>query len=394
MTKFVPFRALRYSANQRLADLVSPPYDVLSPEDRAHFASKSPNNVVIIDCPLESDGDARYAQAASTLQAWQSEGVLVRDQSPTFTVYRMKFTDAQGRQRETVGVLGAMEVCDEGADSVLPHERTTPKAKSDRLDLTRATRANLSPVWGLTLSRGLSELLAEPATEVGRVVDENGVEHIVERIEDSSRIAEIEYLMATAPTVIADGHHRYAISRTFRDEERNGAKSPDAEFTLTYVAELNEDQLNVAAIHRLYNGIDAAALSTVLSADFDTRPAGAVTESTLAEMETLGAMCLVSQDGTGTYLIPKPGVFDNVRNLDGAKLEHALADTEHDLTYQHGVTEVLHELHAGRAEAAILIKPVTVAEIQRTADEHLLMPPKSTFFTPKLLTGLVFRPLD
>ena len=374
--------------------VVSPPYDVLSPEDRARFAAKSANNVVIIDCPLESDGEGRYEQAANTMQAWERDGVLVRDPSPTFTIYRMKFTDAQGRERETVGVLGAMEVCEEGADSVLPHERTTPKAKSDRLDLTRATRANLSPVWGLSLSGGLSRLLAERGTEVGRVTDENGVQHIVEVVDDVARIAEIEYLMATAPTVIADGHHRYAISRTFRDEERNGRKSPDAEFTLTYVAELNEDQLNVAAIHRLYNRVDAAGLLGALSSHFDTQPAGKVSDSTLTKMEEKGALCLVTPDGEGTFLIAKPGAFDNVRNLDGAKLEHALANTAHDLTYQHGVEEVLHELRSGRASVAVLINPVTVAEIQRTADEHLLMPPKSTFFTPKLLTGLVFRPLD
>ena len=394
MTKFLPFRALRYSAGQDLTTVISPPYDVLSPEDRAHYAAKSPNNGVVVDCPLESDGDARYTQAAETISGWQSSGVVVRDAAPTFTIYRMKFTDAQGRARETAGVLGAIEVCDEGTGPVLPHERTTPKAKSDRLDLTRATRMNLSPVWGLSLANGLTSLLTEPGTEVGRVTDEDGVVHIVEIIDDSGRVSEIQHLMASAPTVIADGHHRYAVSRTYRDEQRAANGSKDADYTLAYVAELNEEQLNVAAIHRLYSAIDHDSMRETLRASFDLQEIDAVSESTLSEMESRNAMCLVHPNGSGTLLIEKPGVFAEVRNLDGAKLEHALAQTPHELTYQHGVTEVLHELRNGRGTCAILIKPVTVAEIQRTADEGLLMPPKSTFFTPKLLTGLVFRPLD
>ncbi len=374
--------------------MVSPPYDVLSANDRSRLANLSPFNVVHIDCPLEEDGPDRYIQAGATIRQWVDQGILVLDQMPTLTIYRMRFVDGQGRSRESVGVLGAMEVADEGSDSVLPHERTTPKAKSDRLDLTRATRTNLSPVWGLSPAKGLTDLLSELGTEIGRCIDDNGVVHIVEVIEDQSRIAEVEYLLATAPVVIADGHHRYAISRTFRDEERQGKKSPGAEYTLTYIAELIEEQLNVAAIHRLYCGITAANLQTTLAQYFDVSDAGEVTGATLVEMELQGALCLVRPDGTGAYLSPKTDKFDGIRDLDGARLEHALAATTHEVGYQHGVDEVLGELRSARASAAVLIRPVTVKEIQRTADEHLLMPPKSTFFTPKLLTGLVFRPID
>ena len=122
--------------------------------------------------------------AAERLETWITEGVLVRDEQPSFTLYRMRFVDAAGRDRQIVGVLGALEVVDEGAGGVLPHERTTPKASTDRLDLTRATNANLSPIWGLSLAGGLTELLAAPAEPVGSVtVDE--VEHSVERVTGS-----------------------------------------------------------------------------------------------------------------------------------------------------------------------------------------------------------------
>ena len=125
----------------------------------------------------------------------------------------MRFTDAAGARRDLVGVLGGLEVVDEGAGGVLPHERTTPKASTDRLDLTRATNANLSPVWGLSLARGLTALLDAPGEPVGAVTVD-GVEHVVERVADPDRIAAIRDHLGGDDVLIADGHHRYAISRT------------------------------------------------------------------------------------------------------------------------------------------------------------------------------------
>ena len=145
--------------------------------------------------------------------------MLVADETPTFTLYRMRFTDAAGVARDLVGVLGGLEVVDEGAGGVLPHERTTPKASTDRLDLTRATTANLSPVWGLSLASGLTELLDEPGEPVGAVTVD-GVEHVVERVTDPARIAAIREHLGRDDVLIADGHHRYGVSRTYRDEVR------------------------------------------------------------------------------------------------------------------------------------------------------------------------------
>ena len=219
MPRFEPFQALRYRRNVDLHDVCSPPYDVLSDLDRLALATAHANNIVHIDMPLASSGNA-YEHAAVVLNQWITEGVLVRDDQPSFTLYRMKFTDTTGKARNVVGVIGALEVVDEGAGGVLPHERTTPKAKTDRLELTRATDANLSPVWGLSLSTGLSTLLTEPAELLGELTDDLGVVHSVERVTDDARIAAISAAIAAHPVVIADGHHRYAISRTYRDEVR------------------------------------------------------------------------------------------------------------------------------------------------------------------------------
>jgi len=395
MPRFEPFAALRYSTkgSSDITALTSAPYDVFDEDQRANYAATDPHNIVLLDYPVDADGPSRYQLSADRLNEWRTSGHIVADESATFSIYRMTFTDEAGTERTTVGVIGALEVVDEGAGGVLPHERTTPKAKTDRLDLTIATHANLSPVWGLSLTPGLTAALNEPGEVVAQCTDEEGVHHVLERVSDPARIATISRLVSDNPVLIADGHHRYAISRTFRDQSRTAGNPPGAELTMTYVAELVQEQLSVAAIHRLYD-IDNAALLTVLSSHYDTADAGRVGPNTISEMDTRGSLCLVSPDGTGTFLTPRSDTFVGVRDMDSARLEHALRNTDHSVTYQHGVVEVVQKLGSGIAASAILIRPVSLAEIRRTADTGELMPPKSTFFTPKLRTGMVMRDLN
>ena len=392
--RFEPFAALRYSPSLPLDKVVAPPYDVLSDSDVVALLQSHPRNIVAIDVPRDVDGPARYELAGRRLNDWIDDGSLLRDPRPSFTLYRTRFTDEASTERETVGVLGALEVVDEGAGGVLPHERTIPKAKTDRLDLTRATNTNLSPVWGLSLSTGLTDLLRAPGEPMGTCTDEHGVVHTVERVSDPERVATIAQAVASNSVLIADGHHRYAISRTFRDEVRvtRGVNSP-AELTLTYVAELVEDQLSIDAIHRLYHAIDADDLLKILRGCFDTADAGGVTPSFSSEVVRRGALCLVCPDGSGVWLTPKPSAFQGVRGLDGAYLEHALREHTIEVSYQHGVQHVVDIVHESTSTVGILIRPTSIVEIRRTANEGLLMPPKSTFFTPKLRTGLVLRPL-
>lgn len=393
--RFEPFPALRYDGSD-LTAVIAPPYDVLSEADIDDLERRHDHNIVHVDVPRERDGAARYDDAGARLREWVESGVLARDDEPSFTLYRMSFVDAAGRDRDIVGVIGALEVVDEGAGEVLPHERVTPKASTDRLDLTRATRANMSPIWGLSLADGLTRLLTEPGEPVGSVTFD-GVTHTVERITDELRVAAISVMVWSDDVLIADGHHRYGVARRYRDEIRAAAGSEEttAELTLAFVSELVADQLSVEAIHRVYRDIDESTLRAALATGFELTPAGAVTAATLSELERRDGLCLVDRAGQGTWLIPKAGAFDGVRALDGVWLEHLLDGTTATVTYQHGVDE-LHALFAAdpTVTAAVLIRPVSVAEIERTAREGLLMPPKSTFFTPKLRTGLVVRPLD
>ena len=395
MPRFEPFYALRFADNGNLGVYCAPPYDVLSDDDRQQLATQSVHNIVHVDLPVAAPPSDAYANASHLLQSWITDGVLQRDEQPSLTLYRTSFTDATGKNRNIVGVIGALEVVDEGAGGVLPHEQTTPKAKTDRLDLTRATDANLSPVWGLSTKIGLSALLTEPGVPVGSVIDTEGVIHTVEKIVDEIRIQAICDAVSSSPVVIADGHHRYAISRSFRDEVRARTQSKDtgAELTLTYINELVEEQLSVAAIHRFYNGASSDDLRAALSQFYTFEATTSVDDKTLQEMNKRGSLVFIDDRLSVSWMTPKPGAFDSIRALDSARLEYALAGVDHTVGYQHGATEVQQLVKGGTATAAILIRPVSVDEIKRTANEGLLMPPKSTFFTPKLRTGLVMREL-
>jgi len=392
MPDFRPFPALRYATDIDVNLTLAPPYDVLSDAGVEKLHDSNPYNITHIDVPEGHD----YAHAAQLLRQWVSQGILVEDTCETLSIYRLKFTDESGRPHEILGVLGGLEVVDDvpGA-SVLPHERTTPKASTDRLELMRATSANTSPVWGLSLASGLTRALREPG-EMGRSVSVDGVTHIVEQISDPDRISAIRDILASDDVLLADGHHRYGVSRIYRDEVRaaTGRCDTRAEQTLGFVNELVEDQLCLEAIHRLYAGVSPEVLRTRLGTYFTFSPMESLSQAVLDEMVESGRLVLIWPDGTSEWLTPKPGVFDHVRNLDGAWLEAALAGIDADITYQHGLSEMMDCLATGDFTAGILIRPTSIEEIRRTAREGLLMPPKSTFFTPKLLTGWVVRPTE
>ena len=156
--------------------------------------------------------------ACRTLGEWRDEGVLVQDEDPSFYVYRMGYKDDTGRLRQTTGVIGALELAQPGTGGVLPHEQTTPKAKSDRLDLLRACRANLSAVWGLSTAEGLTSLCELPGPPVAAWTDDEGVHHRLWPISQPGIVEAMAGAVASEPVVIADGHHRYVTSLQYRDE--------------------------------------------------------------------------------------------------------------------------------------------------------------------------------
>jgi uncharacterized protein (DUF1015 family) len=392
MPVFAPFPGIRY-ATDPLVEVTAPPYDVIDAEQRAALCARHEHNVVRVDMPVAADGPDPYAAASATFERWRKDGVLA-DDPPALYPYRMTATDEDGTVRRTLGVLGALGIGAQARLDVLPHEHTTPKAHSDRLSLLRATRANLSAIWGLSLAGGLSALVdLESAAPVDCWADDDGVTHELWRLDEPAVVKAICEAVGAAPLVIADGHHRYSTCLIHADED---SAPPGADATLCLVVELVADQLTVQPIHRLLAGLPAGHdPAAELSAAFGIGPrephpdAGVVrrlvAERALALVDAEGMRLLHPRTDTG------PG---DIEPLDSVRVAAAVeALPAHEISYQHGVANAVAAVRCGRADAAILLRPVSVEQIRATAQARGLMPPKSTFFYPKPRTGTVFRTL-
>jgi uncharacterized protein (DUF1015 family) len=398
--RFEPFRGIRYDV-ERLdpAAITAPPYDVIGPAEREALVATAAENVVRIDLPVPDPQDQAadpYSVAAELFRTWRAEGVLVDDPVASFTVYRMEAPDEDGVVRGTTGVIGSLELSRPGEGGILPHEFTTPKAKSDRLDLLRSTGANLSPVWGLSPAEGLTDLLAVDDEPLARF-EADGVLHTVWRITDPARIEAIVDAIGAEPVVIADGHHRYETSLAYRDERR--AASADgtaggAESVLCFVVELVDDELTVGPIHRLLSGLpDDLDLREALEPFFAIEPFDLDADRVVRRLQDLGGLALVTPDGAW-LLTPRPEAVGEARDLDSSRLDVALAALPSPtVVYQHGVDHVRAAVASGEAQAGVLLRPATVAQIVDIAHGGERMPPKTTLFAPKPRTGVVFRDL-
>lgn len=394
MPRFEPFRAVRYDTSGLDPALVTaPPYDVISPSDRVALVERAPTNVVRIDLPV--DGVDPYGDAAALFASWRADGILIDDDTPSFTVYRMESIDDEGVIRRTTGVIGALELSRPGEGDILPHEFTTPKAKSDRLDLLRSTRANLSAVWGLSPAAGLTELLLSDDAPLDHF-EADDVTHTIWKVTDASRIEAIRDAIAAHPIVIADGHHRYETSLAYRDERRAAdGTGGEADSVMTFVVELSDDELGVGPIHRLISGLpDGFDLRAALEPFFEIAPFEFDDSPTVARLQAAGALALVLAE-SAWLLTPRPEAMVGVRDLDSSRLDQALAALpEHTLVYQHGVGNIRSAVAQGDARAGVLLRPVTIDQIIEIAHGGERMPPKSTFFAPKPRTGVVFRSID
>ena len=397
MPRFEPFAGLRYASGRvRMDDVIAPPYDVISPEEQQALEGRSPHNSVRVELPRAEPGLDRYSVAARLLAQWRAEGVVARDVVPAFYGYRMRFTDDERHPRQSVGVIGALGLEPPAPGGILPHERTTPKARSDRLQLLRATRANLSPIWGLSLATGLSDLLMAPQTAPVQAVDDDSVTHVLWPITDAKQVTGITEAVGSAPVVIADGHHRFETALTYQQERRAtaGVQTGPFDLVMAFVVELVEEQLSVMPTHRLISGLPGDFdLQGTLSSEFEVVATDPPDVTVGSRMQQTGALALVTANGTW-LLIPRTGVprSSDPEDVDSMRLEPVLAKLPaHEVTYQHGWDLAAAAVAKGAAQAAILLRPPTVSQIAETGRGGERMPPKTTYFWPKPRTGLVFR---
>jgi uncharacterized protein (DUF1015 family) len=402
MARLEPFAGIRYSSTEGpLDDLVAPPYDVVDEQGRAELAARSPRNAILVELP-EADAERgldRYANAARIFESWLADGTLATDRDAAFYVYRMSFRDESGAPRVTTGVIGALAVDADGRGDVLPHEQTMPKPKGDRLFLLRATRANLSPIWGLSLTSGLAKVCedAVAGTPAPARADVEDVVHELWPVSDPQVSADITRLVGETPVLIADGHHRYETALAYRQERRevHGDAGGDYDRVMALIVELAEDELFVRPIHRLVAGLPAGFdLPAALAAYFavESSPPGPGLTTAMAEAGTLG---LVTPAGS-FLLTPLPATDAAAgADLDSVRVDVALASLPpHELAYQHGTAEAAAAVTKGLADAAFLLRPAGVSQIAETAHGGRRMPPKTTFFYPKPRTGMVFRRVE
>jgi uncharacterized protein (DUF1015 family) len=403
-----PFHGLRFDESKAgpLADLISPPYDVISDRQREALYARSPYNVVRIEEGAEEPGDGptnnKYTRAKAALEEWKSSGVLKVDTSPAFYLHDHYFV-VSGQRIRRRGFLGALRLYQEGRGIVRPHERTFPKAKTDRLKLLRATRTNTSPVFGLFadekgavasaleawMVRGPARLVAD-----ARAGEER---HLLWALDDRPVAEKLTAALKDQRVYIADGHHRYETGLAYLKEEIDAAKidfdEDSTHFTLAYLCALDDPGLRIFGTHRIVRGADAA-IDEIVPRNF---AASVIDRGALDDTQP---GIVVVRNGIFTALAPKPeldlsAMPESWRTLPVAQAEELLIEPARKLgaevTYEHDVETAIA---AGRDGAtAVLLRPVEAATLKKVADSWERLPQKTTYFYPKVPAGLVLRPL-
>jgi uncharacterized protein (DUF1015 family) len=369
--------------------VLAPPYDVISAAEQNELYARSPYNVIRLILPREAD---RAASAGRTLREWVANGVLVRDEVPAIYVYAQRFTLHDGTTHRRDGILCRLRLEEFSRGVVLPHERTLPGPKADRLAIFRATGANLSPIFGLYARRG--ERVRDLVGQLGAPdIDVDGW-HQLWAVREPTAIARFQAALADETIVIADGHHRYETALAYREEQRGNAA---AQYVLAYLANMEEEGVVILPTHRLVRGalrLSAGDLEARLREGFDVGPLPEGTRRGAGEIDVVMPDRRLRLRARGSARARLAALPAAVRELDVALLRAAILEPvlgldAEALDFTHDDDEAIEAVTAGRAGAAFLLNPPTLAQVRATCLAGEVMPEKSTYFYPKLATGLV-----
>jgi uncharacterized protein (DUF1015 family) len=427
------FRAVRYDLGRvgSLSDVVAPPYDVIDPGLQQALYERSPYNVVRLilnkEQPGDTDTDNRYTRAARNLREWQSEGVLTQDSARALYVYHQEY-EIEGRRHLRKGFLARVRLEPFGQGRVYAHEETMPGPKADRLKLFHATAMNLCPIFGLFPDpEGAVQARLDEAVRRAlplEAVDHLGVISRLWSVTDQHVVSTVNGMMAPNPIFIADGHHRYETGLRYRDDRRAVGELPNAEaaanFILMMCVGMSDPGLLILPTHRLVNGfpgLTAEKLHAALEAHFEVQRVGQGEEAARDSWD------LVEADGSQDLLVfgtaadgvwqtarfRSPSLMDQmaaghspawrglaVSILHVAVLDHLVPGAiggKAECRYVHQLREAQDDVTARRCDLAVLVPPVTMSHVAQIAGNLEKMPPKSTYFYPKLLSGLVFNSL-
>ena len=421
MSDIRPFRALRYDpARVDLAKVIAPPYDVIAAAERHVLYDRDPHNAVRLELvrDVREESATDYAEVPRTLAAWQREGVLVRDPRPAFYALRQRFQGPDGAARERIACFGLLRCEDYGKRSVRPHERTLAGPKQDRLKLLRAARANLSSVLLLFEDRddAIAGLLVEALASrpLGEARDPAGHLHTLARIDADAPVAALRRQFADRALVIADGHHRYETSLAYRDEQRaaHPGAGPDApfEFLLACFTNAYAPGSLLLPIHRLVRrgpAPDDATWAARLPgwSQREVPIAGPEAVPGLLEQHLAplrDAHAFAADDASGRLRIfwrPRgAGGELGIRVLHREVIEGVFGLDEEAvrqgaIEYPKDAVQTARDVRTGGGAVALYLNPLQPEDVFRVTEAGEVLPQKSTFFYPKLPTGLVFRTL-
>ena len=425
MAQFLPFRGLRYSPQSNLSNTICPPYDVIKGAARDELLARDPHNIVAVELAArygENASDEQYQNCAQTLQNWIAEGILARDDA-AFYIYEQEFAlPHNGEILKRRGVLGALTVEEFGA-GVQPHEHTMSGPKADRLNLLRALRTNTSPIFGLVADEDgwidglIEDVVLRPAHAVA--TDAEGITHRLWVLCDDEMVNGFEAAFENESVLIADGHHRYETALNYFKE--TGAHHGGEGAVMMMCVSMQDEGLVVLPTHRvvkILSDAEAAALPAKLEQFFEVEPFSGDANALLSELSAVDK----AQNALGLHLrgqsyllrLKNDETVHNARDktksaaynaLDVAVLGDLILDKQLGIDaakvaagahigYSIDAAEAVRQVESGEAGAAFLLRETPVEQVKKVADAGDKMPQKSTYFYPKLATGLVLRPLD
>jgi uncharacterized protein (DUF1015 family) len=424
MPEIVPFKGILYNPGitSDAARLICPPYDAISPSLQQELYEASAYNAVRMELPMEADP---YASSAERLQEWLSSGILEEDAVPALYPYVQTFVDERGVEHTRKGFFAALRLYDFQEQQVLPHERTLSGPKADRLNMFRKTRANLSSIFGLYAdeSKRTDTAMLDFCRSSEPLFDEvfQGVRNKLWRLTEASLVREFQSMLAAQKVYIADGHHRYETGVAYRNER--AAANPDHtgnepyNFILAYLTNIYDDGLLILPIHRLVHGLqlfDREQFIAKLDRFFTVweLPGRKALDDFLEQCPAClsfgivlpGLMLGITLDCNPEEALS--GTVPEVMRQLGVVLLHDLlfgqilgitdeaTRKESHLVYVKNGNEVFDAVASGSAQIGVMMKPTGVSQVMAVAAAGEVMPQKSTWFYPKVMTGMVFRSLE
>ncbi len=434
MPELKPFRAVRYSAGTDLSALTAPPYDVISPAQRETLAKRDAHNIVHLILPEErAGGPDKYQLAGDLYRAWLADGALTREATPSLYALHQRFS-VEGRSYVRRGFLARLLLYDFKAGMVLPHEKTLSGPKADRLRLFQSVGANLSPIFALypddaqQVESLLDPSLSGPATWVAR--GDDGVESSCWRVDDPALIARVTQTMLQRKAYIADGHHRYETGLRYAELVDQSLPAPQPRgghhYILAFLCGMSDPGLLILPTHRLLHGLsgfDAKDFLKRAGQFFDTSPLPTSVNSQAGlqlardRLTVAGkaspSLLLVLPDEAHLLVLKSEAPIERVRELPknkalrsldvtllhGLLLQHLLElspesqERQENLRYVKDAAEAVAAVRSQEAQAAFILNATSAAQVREVAEAGEVMPQKSTFFYPKLPSGLVINPL-